>query len=248
MLRFGNQAQKLEIGWQVCIARVRSGSAGGDDLTGSCGAHNGSAVDVTVTATQRSNHGCDWGHSLIGQLATAAQSVVLGLDLLLGVGGLFVGLVLDEEDLRLAGGAGLLHYLGVQVAFALLAQHVDDGLLLVGGGADLDGLPVVALRRLDEHHVVVALGHADGDVTFLVILSLLRGGVDEEALGDDGLLLLHLLLLVVVSLCGRLLVDGLRLHGGDLDGALEEGASTGGGADAAEAGRARVIVVALGCG
>jgi len=141
----------------------------------------------------------------------------------------------------------LFHNLGIQVALALLAQHVYDGLLLVGGGTDLNGLLVVALGRLYKHHVVVALGDADGNVTLFVVLSLLRGGVDKEALGHDGLLLLKLLylLLVMVSLHGLLLVDGLRRDRPHLSSSLEEGAAPTGCADATETGRARIVVVAL---
>lgn len=210
---------------------------------------------MAVGISQSSDHGSHGSHTLVGELAASAQGIVLSLDLLLGVGGLLAGLILDEEDLGLAGGAGLLNNLGLDIALALLAQDIDDGLLLVGGRADLDGLPVVALGRLDEDHVVVPLGHADCDVTLLVILGLLRSGVDEEALRHDGLLLLllHLLnlldlLVVLVGLNRRLLVEGLLLRWSRLAGALEECGSTGGRANGTKARRARIVVVALGCG
>lgn len=192
----------------------------GDDLTGrgtNARAANSCGAGITTSlSTEGADDRGDGGDTLIGQLASSTKGIILGLDLLLGMCRLLVGLVLDEEDLRLAGGARLLDDLGVDVgAVGLLAQHIDDSLVLVDGGADLDGgLLVGALWRLDEDHIIVALGHAHCNVTLLILLfNILGRRVNEEALGHNRLLLLLLMLLCMILLIysGLLLEERLLL-------------------------------------
>lgn len=224
----------------------------------SCGGA-GTSTGRCLGVAQGTDHRGDGSDTFVGQLAAATERIVLGLNLLLGMGGFLVGLVLDEEHLGLAGGGSLLDHLRLHVrCVGLLAQHIDDGLVLVDGGADLDrGLLVATLWRLDEDHVVVALGHADSDVTLLVLLiHILGSGVNEEALRDNGLLVLLLQLLLMMH-GGLLLEEGLLLLGCRLEvlllllwhhlvASLEEGSTAAAGRAQTTEGRwTGVVVVAL---
>jgi len=84
----------------------------------------------------------DGGHALIRDMSGTAQRVVLGLDLLLGALGLFLGFVLDKIDLRLVNlGLGLsdLQLLLDLCKIRLLGEHIDDGLLLIAHQASSCG-------------------------------------------------------------------------------------------------------------
>jgi len=122
-----------------------------------------------------------------------------------------IGLVLDEEDLRLAGhrGCGRGDIVDLQLV-VLLAEHIDDGLLLLG--SIFGGQPDIGIARrwgLDEHHTVVLLRASNHQMLgTLQILMLFGSGDGEELLVDDGLLEATLDLLLLLLLVGGCLVAG----------------------------------------
>jgi len=133
---------QLETGWQVsiaclCVSRSRML---GDDLAGA--GSNSSATNScgSFSIAKSTNDGGNWSNTLIGKLAASTESIVLSLNLLLGMSSLLIGLVLDEEHLGLAGGRGLFDDLSLNIGtVGLLAQHINDGLVLVDSRTDLDG-------------------------------------------------------------------------------------------------------------
>lgn len=131
----------------------------------------------------------------------------LTLNLLLGVAGLRFGLVLDEEDLWLAGNGGCWGCNVVDLQRGvLLAEHIDDSLLLLGGilGRQFD-VGTARRGRLDEHDAVVLLRATDHQMLdTLQILMLLGCGHSDELLVNKGCLegdALLLLLLLLVAGC-----------------------------------------------
>lgn len=143
---------------------------------------------IGIEAIEAANDRGDGGIVVLLELVGAAQLVVLSLDLLLGLVRLLVGLVLDEEHLRLAGlcGRGCGNVSGVQVV-VLLAQHIDDSLLLLWCKLGrVFHVGIVACRCLDEDHAVVLLRPAQHQVLCLAIVAvILRRGDQVELLVDD---------------------------------------------------------------
>lgn len=143
---------------------------------------------IGIEAVEAANDRGDGGVVVLLELVGAAQLVVLSLDLLLGLVRLLVGLVLDEEHLRLAGlcGRGRGNVSGVQVV-VLLAQHIDDSLLLLWCELGrVFHIGIVACRCLDEDHTVVLLRPAQHQVLSLAIVAvILRRGDQVELLVDD---------------------------------------------------------------
>lgn len=188
---------------------------------------------AAVASIENANDGLSWGHAAIGVLRGTLDAIIFGckggimqlesleiekdrgsvgvvqltLNLLLGVAGLRVGLVLDEEDLWLAGNGWCWCRNVVDLQRGvLLAEHIDDSLLLLGGilGRQFD---VGAARRgrFDEHHAVILLWATDNQMLdTLQILMLLRCGHSDKLLVHKGCLerdALLLLLLLLVAWC-----------------------------------------------
>lgn len=141
-------------------------------------------IETIKAANDRGNGGV----VVLLELVGASQLVVLSLDLLLGLVRLLVGLVLDEEHLWLAGLCGRRcgNVSGIQIVI-LLAQHVDDSLLLLWcklGGVFHIG--IVASRRLDEDHAIVLLRSAQHQMLCLAIVAVILWGRNQvELLVDD---------------------------------------------------------------
>lgn len=127
------------------------------------------------------------------------------------MGSLGVGLVLDEEDLWLAGNGGRRCSDVVDLQRrVLLAEHIDDGLLLLGRvlGRQLD-IGAARRWRLNEDDAIVLLRTANHQVLDALQILVLLGRSDRDELFVhngrlEGHLLVHLLLLLIA---GRLITS-----------------------------------------